>query len=166
MTLDPAAFQSHAERLLRAVRDGLVHKTYAEQLSVAENKSHLTLKAKSMLVARVAVKKSCATVEYKKKYDRLFADCGVEAFPTKEGMSKLTVDSFEDVLRLLSAPLAAAAVETLNDGVGQSFACCSRYEACSDALQCVQPDKELAVGCSYRRNLEKGRVFFGKNKTI
>ena len=46
------------------------------------------------------------------------------------------------------------------------FSCCSRYEMCSDAKQCVQPNKLLGLQCSYRKKLEKGIIFYGKNKTI
>lgn len=47
-----------------------------------------------------------------------------------------------------------------------AFDCCSRYEACSDAKQCVHPDPMVSVGCSYRRNLNQGRIFYGKNRNI
>jgi|GEM_PF-3505005 len=46
------------------------------------------------------------------------------------------------------------------------FSCCSRYEACSDAMQCVLPYPELKSACSYRIKLLKGIVYYGKNKNI
>ena len=45
------------------------------------------------------------------------------------------------------------------------WGCCSRYEACSDASSCIHPDKEFALKCAYRKNLNAGRIFYGKNKT-
>ncbi|MBQ3591050.1 MAG: hypothetical protein II979_03845, partial [Clostridia bacterium] len=47
-----------------------------------------------------------------------------------------------------------------------SFGCCSRYEACSDARECIHPDAAFALGCGYRQNLLAGRIFYGKNKNI
>lgn len=47
-----------------------------------------------------------------------------------------------------------------------SFSCCSRFTACSDALKCVHENKLYATGCTYRRNLENGRIFYGKNRNI
>ena len=47
-----------------------------------------------------------------------------------------------------------------------SFGCCSRYEACSDAKECIHPDAAFAASCSYRQNLLVGRIFYGKNKNI
>lgn len=45
-----------------------------------------------------------------------------------------------------------------------TFGCCSRYEACSDALKCIHPDAGAAQACQYHQNLRAGRVFYGKNK--
>lgn len=47
-----------------------------------------------------------------------------------------------------------------------SFACCSLFMQCSDSLKCVHENRIYAMGCKYRRNLEAGRIFFGKNKNI
>lgn len=47
----------------------------------------------------------------------------------------------------------------------KSFACCSRYVECSDAKKCLHPQQIYAKQCWYRENLEKGNIFYGKNKT-
>lgn len=44
-----------------------------------------------------------------------------------------------------------------------SFGCCSNYRKCSDAKRCVIADRVSSVNCLYRRNLEAGRIFYGKN---
>lgn len=44
-----------------------------------------------------------------------------------------------------------------------SFGCCSSYRACSDSGQCVIADREYSANCLYRKNLEAGRIFYGKN---
>lgn len=49
---------------------------------------------------------------------------------------------------------------------GDLFSCCSRYEACSDALECVSPYPELKRACSYRNKLLKGTVFYGKKRNV
>lgn len=48
----------------------------------------------------------------------------------------------------------------------ESFACCGLYEKCSDEKQCVHDDLQYAKACLYRKNLEAGRIFYGKNKNI
>ena len=45
----------------------------------------------------------------------------------------------------------------------ERFGCCHRYVECSDARSCTAPDKFHARGCYYRENLEKGKIFYGKN---
>lgn len=44
-----------------------------------------------------------------------------------------------------------------------SFACCGKYVECSDAGKCLHENKLFSKGCSYRKNLESGRFFYGKN---
>ncbi len=45
-----------------------------------------------------------------------------------------------------------------------SFGCCDKYEKCSDALKCIHVNRLYAKGCTYRKNLEQGRIFYGKNR--
>ena len=49
-------------------------------------------------------------------------------------------------------------------GVTERIGCCSEYLECSDARKCVKPDVPWARGCWYRENLNKGKVFYGKNR--
>ena len=47
-----------------------------------------------------------------------------------------------------------------------AFDCCHRYTECSDARRCTCPDRLYAKGCTYKAKLEKGTVFFGKNRNV
>lgn len=47
-----------------------------------------------------------------------------------------------------------------------NFGCCSRFVECSDAKKCVHENKIYSMGCKYRKNLEAGRIFYGKNRNI
>lgn len=46
------------------------------------------------------------------------------------------------------------------------FACCSKYEECSDAKVCLHKNMLYSKACMYRSNLESGKIFYGKNKNI
>jgi len=46
------------------------------------------------------------------------------------------------------------------------FGCCDRYVECSDAKKCLHKNPMYATACAYRKNLEAGRIFYGKNKTV
>lgn len=46
---------------------------------------------------------------------------------------------------------------------GSVFACCHLYRECSNAKRCLSTDQEKAKLCAYRKNLEIGNIYFGKN---
>lgn len=48
----------------------------------------------------------------------------------------------------------------------EGFDCCSRYMECSNVRTCIHPDKQFAGGCSYRKKLRTGIIFFGQNRNI
>lgn len=54
--------------------------------------------------------------------------------------------------------------EAFENAPVERFGCCNDFERCSDALACLHKDSKRHVGCVYRRNLEAGRIFYGKNK--
>ncbi|MGN0482809.1 MAG: exonuclease domain-containing protein [Lachnospiraceae bacterium] len=41
------------------------------------------------------------------------------------------------------------------------FGCCGLYVECSDARKCLHQNKLYSTGCSYRKNLENGKIFYG-----
>lgn len=49
---------------------------------------------------------------------------------------------------------------------GSSFGCCSLFEECSNAKQCIHENKLYSKGCSYRRNLNDGKIFYGANRNV
>ena len=40
------------------------------------------------------------------------------------------------------------------------------FERCSDAGACLHPHEVFYNHCMYRDNLEAGRIFYGKNRTV
>ena len=46
------------------------------------------------------------------------------------------------------------------------FGCCSLYVECSDEKECLRWRDEEYLGCAYRRNLEAGRIFYGRNAAL
>lgn len=48
--------------------------------------------------------------------------------------------------------------------ITETFACCNDFERCSDARKCLKTEDRMYNGCLYRKNLEAGRIFYGKNK--
>lgn len=52
------------------------------------------------------------------------------------------------------------------ENITGEFACCSHYRECSDKKECLFKNDELHAGCMYKKNLEKGLIFYGKNAAI
>ncbi len=76
---------------------------------------------------------------------------------------KIYVNEIEEIYKLKDA-LKKIYVFLYNNEPVNTYGCCSRFIECSDSLKCINPDKKLARRCMYRGNLEKGKVFYGKNK--
>ena len=89
-------------------------------------------------------------------------DTTVTRAKSDAGMIRIALDVPEDVLKYI--PILRTILTRLQYQYS-TFACCSRYEACSDAMKCVHPDPVFASSCQYRQNLLAGRIFYGKNKT-
>ncbi len=56
--------------------------------------------------------------------------------------------------------------EVKNFTPSDGFHCCGKYNECSDAKKCVHREDFYARGCSYRKNLEVGRIFYGQNRNV
>lgn len=48
----------------------------------------------------------------------------------------------------------------------EPFGCCNDHVKCSDAKKCLHEKELFYQGCMYRKNLEAGRIFYGKNRNI
>lgn len=73
------------------------------------------------------------------------------------------LSSLYDVLDM-AEPICAVYMTVLADFGGERFGCCSRYEQCSDEKKCIHPDFIFSRACAYRKNLEAGNIFYGKNR--
>lgn len=56
--------------------------------------------------------------------------------------------------------------EIENFAPSENFGCCDKYVACSDAKKCLHKNLYYAKSCLYRKNLENGRIFYGKNAVV
>lgn len=163
------------------IRDVLVQEInnpeYSKHLVVAKLKGEtISIRAKSFLCAKVKLTKKVRYIEVRTKNIDYFRDfiashgalvSDAEEQPTEDTKewSRIAIDNLEDVLAL-SKPICIVFMLVLSDLGGERFGCCSRYIECSDKLKCVNPDYIMSLACAYKRNLEAGRVFYGKNKNI
>lgn len=78
--------------------------------------------------------------------------------------SRIAISKPEDIMNYTQ--LLKQILELEVDAHPTDFGCCSRYEECSNAKKCIHPDPDMAIRCVYRKNLKKGKVFYGKNRNI
>ena len=50
--------------------------------------------------------------------------------------------------------------------ITETFACCNDYLRCSEAEVCIHQDDRFYNGCTYRTNLEQGKIFYGPKRNI
>lgn len=75
---------------------------------------------------------------------------------------KIPLAKIEDIQNHIEE-ISDALVNSINT-LPKEFDCCSRYMECSDAKKCTHPDTAFSIKCGYRKVLNSGRIFFGKNK--
>lgn len=71
-----------------------------------------------------------------------------------------------DKLLLLIEDLQKEKQRIFRNTITEEFACCHDFMACSDAKECLHPEDRFFNGCTYRTNLEAGRIFYGKNRNV
>lgn len=158
-----AIVKTEAEQLKDAIQEWISDKEQnGKFIDVVQNKTYIAIKAKNLLAVKIDPKKSGIRIEYRSTYDEKFL--GHEVSHLENNYSRIIVDSFSDVLAL--APILAAIAEAEVVIASDSFGCCSRYEACSDAKKCIHPNPIFSAACMYKKNLEQGKIFYGKNKNI
>jgi hypothetical protein len=157
--LEKSVKQSDTEKISERVAKELQDTAWAKFIKVEERKSGWTIVSIKQPAVWIQKKKKQINIEFKNTYNDFFENTAV--FPGKNEKSYIVVSNLDEALELIH-PICAVAVEELSGGEG--FGCCSRYEQCSDERKCVNPDQLLSLACGYRKNLEKGKIFYGKNK--
>ena len=163
------------------IRDALVKEInnleFTKNLVVEANKDEtLSIRAKTFLCAKIKLTRKVRYIVVRTKNIDCFNDfittheaqvSAAEdqlAEETKE-WSRIPITSIDDVLAL-TKPLSIVFILVLSELGGERFGCCARYVQCSDEKKCVNPDFLLSLACAYKRHLEAGRIFYGKNKNI
>mgnify|MGYP006916072407 CR=1 FL=1 len=78
---------------------------------------------------------------------------------SEKELNDVLLESFIDLL-------TAAKKKIFRNTVTEEFGCCNDFMKCSDARECLYPRDRFYNGCQYRRNLEAGRIFYGKNRNV
>lgn len=123
--------------------------TFTPPKTKVRHNSVEVLPIKNIILGRVGVPKDAERTSDSKN------DCQKLAIPIS---SPGIIGFFKDVVELK--------LKVYESARAKPFGCCSLFEECSDAKRCVHPNRLYSTACAYRRNLESGRIFYGKNKNI
>lgn len=89
----------------------------------------------------------------------------IEETSKTQGRS-IVVESADDSLYDFFAALLQQAVDDYETPTNDAFGCCSKWEKCSDEKMCLHHNLLYAKRCMYRKHLEAGRIFYGKNRNV
>lgn len=115
--------------------------------------------------ARIKTTKILKYIGFSSIYSDCFKNANIEfsSIPSDKGFIRIPID-------ILDNPNAEfkKIINTIffNSFCFEPFGCCEKYIECSDATKCLHPDKLYSRVCMYRKNLENGRIFYGKNKNV
>lgn len=93
----------------------------------------------------------------------------IEATITTSGRVKgFTNYNFEPTCEgiALFADFLSSVLDQAIDAVTKEFDCCSRFEECSNAKRCINPNPNMAWGCGYRKIMKQGKIYFGLNRNV
>ncbi len=111
-------------------------------------------------------------INSKSQYLRITADVDpdyldkIQGLSIKNGVTKLPLSCFDGRDNAISDLINEIYASKLASIDGEMIGCCDMFVMCSDALHCLRSSDPHYNGCLYRKNLESGRIFYGKNKNI
>lgn len=84
---------------------------------------------------------------------------------TSKSEEKYIIVPIENPLHDYDDFLVSLAGATI-DRYPKEWDCCSFYMECSDAKVCIRTDKKIALACGYRKILNSGKIYYGKNRNV
>lgn len=150
--------------------DEFISSTERDEITFNINKNNsISFMAFNNILLKITFQKEKMFIEIRKlaciDLDKLSKEFSEIKYKEDELYIKLYINDVEEINKIDCELKEIYNYLYLNEPV-DSFGCCSRYVECSDALKCVSPYKKLARGCQYRKNLEAGRIFYGKNRNV
>ncbi len=131
-----------------------------------KNKESSSIWFNSSLVMRIRIRKNYNQIDFpvmsKQRILEFFPDAQIK----KDTVSVIRAPESSASPTSKEIDMFCALIYDLFMRMPHQFSCCHRYMECSNAKRCTDPDTEHALGCEYRRNLQKGIIFFGVNRNV
>lgn len=133
-------------------------------LSKTKKKGDYTVKIDKTVLCKIICQNNQNYIRISKQYAKFLKDFPGNYTIAKDNNYLLPIAQEKNLDQILVVLSNIFDDITLSDV--PHFGCCSRYVACSDAKQCVHPDKNISKACGYKKNLDSGKIFYGINKNI
>lgn len=124
-------------------------------------------KIDSVMIGRIKLTGKKPYISFKNKYLYWFINKNIDYYAVKSdvGYFRVGIDKFEKIKN--DNTFSKLIIDMCLDAMSfNSFGCCSKYVECSDRIQCLHSDQLYSNACMYRKNLEAGKIFYGKNKNV
>ena len=128
------------------------------------------LSRRNVFFARLKTTGKVRYISFKKKFLYWFEEHEIPYYEIKsdEGFFRILLEDFPRVMQYkengeLIDLVSAMFLEAVNF---EKFGCCHKYVYCSDKKKCLHDDFLYSTACMYRKNLEQGKIFYGKNKNV
>ena len=144
---------------------------YTNLISLSENKDDYSIKLSNNVIFKIKIKTGLTQISFKKLYLKPYQDINQEKYIIDEISAKSSFVRFEiSSIKDLDERFVFLSLLIYNSIISEigseRFGCCSRYLECSDLKRCTNPNIILSLGCQYKKNLEKGIIFYGMNANI
>lgn len=136
-----------------------------KMLSLSKKKDFSSITFSTSLLARLCFRSGKCHLSIQVAYRSLLPDDACISTDQKDDkFIKVQLSSATDITHYSN--FFASLLQLVIDRLPKDFDCCSSYLKCSDAGKCVNANKDMAMGCGYKKVLNSGRVFYGRNRNI
>lgn len=90
---------------------------------------------------------------------------GIETISIKSDESYVRIPISVDEMYTLSPAIRMIIVSAMKH-IPTEYDCCAYYQQCSDEKKCVREDRKSALLCGYKKKLDAGIIFYGKNRNV
>jgi hypothetical protein len=135
-----------------------------ESVELKINKQYSTVSVENTAAIRIKLSSKTNYISVKSRYIHLFK----ESMKLTSGKSEKDWIRYQITTEYDLDEISNILLYIYDDckPSGTMFGCCSRFNACSDAKKCVNPNKQHAKNCWYNENLKRGKIFYGVNRNI
>lgn len=135
------------------------------------NKSGFSAMFESTLFCRfITDNGSVSAIRFTERFDDAVRECFDPSNVFTEKNKDITISTLDDSVIPACRVALRKALTLVLDAYPRDFDCCNTFYLkdynCSDAKHCISKNKEIAMGCEYKKKLRKGIYIMGKNRNI